>query len=100
MNAKQLTQDAVVFGKFLMALGGFSCFMSTFTIGLYVGNEYSVVLAYSAFACIVGALLMRGFLHVFYGSLFEVLAKKHKENASNDDKPNVNERNNAAQRGT
>ena len=71
--------------KFFLLLGGFIGFAVVFFAGLLVTNRIDAVLRDATIGCLVGALLMRLFLHVVTNAMQDVAARKKAEREAQEE---------------
>ena len=71
--------------KFYLSIGGFLGFSIALTSGLLAGNEIGIVLRDSSLGCLIGAILLRRFLHVMHANICSARLEKGKDTDSIDD---------------
>ncbi len=91
-----MTQTVIAVGKFCLILGGFVGFSGAFIFGIMAGSDVNSAILEASFGCLAGALLMKGFVHVFYNSIRSAAIEKSKEKDRLDDKTATGQESRAA----
>ena len=65
-------------GRFLLALGGLGGFSCAFFGAMTAGSDISNALIRGSIGMVIGAFMMKGMLHVIYGTIREARREKIK----------------------